>query len=281
MKKFFKVLLILVVVVASVGGTCYAFYKNYTARKSSFNYVSAFLTSGARTEFDGNLTKTRNLAGSRFNLIINVSNDLEDIADTLNTYLTIANKFEVDENAIIAKLEKTSLARNRANEHMQEYFIHCEQSQYFNHSTGANVVYNSVCEYLVSFADFILNLNNAVGTYVDVSSDVKFALIDLYARVVLNDFNDIEVGSDKVTNIKTTSNINLLVNNVEFENGYLVGDLNSTFGLNAVKFAKTYGSCDTNALATQLFDLVNRASASSTNINEKVAYLFKQIFSIN
>lgn len=281
MKKFLRAVLILIVIAASVGGTCYAFYKNYTARKSSFNYVSSFLVSGERREFDGNLTKTRDLGGNRFNLIINVNNDLEEITDTLNAYLTIADRYDVNENALVDKLEEVSIARSKANAHMQEYFIHCEQSPYFNRSTGANVAYNSICEYLVSFADFILNFNNMVSSYINFSSDVKFAIIDLYSRVVMNDFNAIEVGSDNISNIKTTSNINLLVGNIDFVSGYLnAGDLNSSFGLYAVNLANTYRSCNVNTLATNLFELVTASNADSTEINSRVAYLFKQIFSI-
>ncbi len=282
MKKFFKTLLILIVVVASVGGTCYIFYKNLTVRQNSFNHVSQYLTSSARTDFDGNLVRTKSLAGSRFNTLVDINSDLEEITNILNLYLTIAKDYDVDENTLINELEDLQNLRDSTNSIMEQYFIHCEQSQYFDKAVGANVAYKNICNYLVEYARFTLQLKNLICSYVGEENDIKFSIIDLYMRVIISDLSNISTGNNNLIVIADSSNINLLINNVEFKDGYLyTDDLSTSFGSIAIQFVYNYKSCDKNDVAKNLSSYVINSTENSTNVNERVGYLFKTLYSIN
>lgn len=285
MKKFFKWLMIVIVIVASVGGTCYVFYTNLSERRESFSAVDSFLNSSVQADFDSNLTRIEDISGNRFNTLIEINADLEDITRTLIPYLTIIRDREedIDETAIVEALETMENSRDSANILMEDYFIHIGHTPSFNVMTGANASYRDICAYLVDYAEFILLMNNTITSYMDSTSDVKFSVIDLYSRVIINDCSRLIQNSDNITVINSTSNINILITNVNFSSGYLMkgDDISVSFNSYANKFITDYALCAKQTVANDLSNLITSASENSTNINETTAYSFKQMFGIN
>ncbi len=286
MKKFFKTLLIIVLVIASIAGTIYLFYKNLTKRQDSFAYISDFSVSSGTTEFSDKLTKAKEFAGTRAILLEQTNANLQDMTDILGGYLINAKSFKIDENGIIAKLSNAESKMANADYQLEQYIWKCIENNKlgasFDKDKAFNASYIDISGYIIKMGEFVSYLNNCVQTMlVDADMDVKFAIIEMYTIVCIETFKSLT--DTQNVSVKDAKNINFFNENIDFNNGYLTtSNTNGDFTINNNNFLSAYVKCDRLKLAQNIalnVESVNSINESSSN-EAKATYYLKQILGI-
>ncbi len=292
MKKFFKALLILVLVVASIGGTCYFFYKNLTVKKDSYALTSNFLLSGDKDEVYSDLDKIHlqlaDLGDSRFVEPIKTINNMDAIASGLANYLIDAKEYDLDENKIASNLNTLIAKLNSVSNMIEEFNIKAKNVE-FNKTTGANDLYKGVANYIVAYCGLIDSMNNEVNKIlVNKNVDLKFAIYEIYSnscKRIFGEFNT-ENSLVSVVNEGNLSFFNRTFNFVADTN--LQGNHNNGFSIERNKFLSAYNKCNKSDFAYNLvapdynnLDFVDGMTEEEalTNTDEVLAtYYFKRIF---
>lgn len=282
MKKFLKTLVIIVLVVGAVAGTCYFFYSHMREQIDASASVGEFVYGVKNKDFDAKIERVNGLANSRFDLIITTDSKMREMTTILNYYLINAKEKSVDEDRIVDRLNDIYSLQDRIDDVMDEYIVKCDSAS-FDRMAGSNELYDALCSYMVAYADLMNIINSEI---VDVlpyaNADINFSMIDLYVNVVTNTFTNVTNNINGLRQIANSANINLVNTYLKFEDGRL-NTGNSSFGdysyLNN-NFIKYYSQCNKTDLASDFARLVNNTTSIANNSTneQRAAYYFREIF---
>ena len=146
MKKFIKALIIILVVVLAVGGTCFIFFKNLKIEEKSSESLIDYLYKADELKLED-----VNYDG-RFDTIIETNENLEDCLFTLSAYL-INENISVSDREIIKQLKEIENTLNLASSMIAEYNTK-KTSEFYDKNLGRNDLYNTI--------HFLLPLNLAL-----------------------------------------------------------------------------------------------------------------------
>ena len=216
-KKFFKSLLITILVIASVGGTCYLFYQNLTKQEDSFACVSEFLIGGDKSELHSNLITINNtlkdLGDDKLEVVIDTCDRLDNITLSLSQYLIVAKDYNVDQNKIVKYLNATEQKQSKLENDIVEFNLKSTSND-FNKILGSNDLYKSACNYINSYCDLIEVMNREIDNIIkNKSEDVKFSIYEIYynsCRLVFTSFNS-------SISVEISNKLNMIFLNSKFE----------------------------------------------------------------
>lgn len=280
MKKFLKVFIIVILVIAAVAGTVVLFFINRDKNDSVTGSIADFVYSDDNKLFNSNLQDMNKWVNSdstdnRVELIIKTNNMMDEIVKDLSSY-HIANNTQIDNEKIFRVFNGVVAAKNLLGNMMSEYKIK-KDSTYFNRHVGANDFYNQACVYLVNYAEFA----NYINTYLGVNRqvDLKFTMFEVYCNVVMTTFNTTKTENSKVV-VESTSNINKINQVMVVENSFIDTSVNQ-FAIEISQFNSAYYTCNKVEFAKNLASNISAVSSVNQDTNEKIAtYYFKQIFGI-
>ena len=137
---------------------------------------------------------------------------------------------------------------------------------------------NFVCEYAETMQ--IVNKNVKSRSSVKDLSDVKFSIIDLYTRVVIETYSNITVDEEQYKVLENSENMDLMNKHFKIENSYV--ETKDDYSLNNLRFAEEYSSCDKQTFAQNLSENVKNISGitSTSTTLEKATFYFKQVYGI-
>lgn len=280
MKKFLKVFIIVLLVLATIAGTCYFFFRNLKKKNNTTSSISEYIFAQEKTQFDDELQNVSNWVNSdnsdaRINLIIATSNNLDDIVEVLSSYYVLSDT-KINNERISKSFNNVLSARALLNDMAAEYKIK-KDSSYFNRHLGANDFYEQSCVYLVNYAVFANHLNASLQ--LNKSSDIKFSMFEIYCNVVINTFSDVNTSATNVV-VKSTTNINKINTIFKIKNSYVETNVGQ-FHQNINLFNQVYYNCNKMEFASNLASNISSVSSADQPTNEKMAtYYFKQIFGV-
>lgn len=281
MKKFLKVFVIVLLVIAVIAGTCYFFFKNYEKNNFKTPSLVNMLQSEEKLSFNSKLANVATIVNSdgtdnRIDLLVTTNAKLDQIVYALSSYHINSNTI-INDKQISKALKQVNVSKSLLNSMFDEYNIK-KDSQYFNRHTGANDLYTQASAYLINYAKFVGLLNDYTGLN-QTKIDIKFNAFDIYVNVVKNTFNNLNSSVDK-TVVVYDKNIKLINNVLKVENSQIVttGD---KFSINNNNFNQYYNLCNKTEFAVNLAINVNSVTNSNQTTNEKIAtYYFKVIFGL-
>ena len=272
MKKVFKIVLIVLLCVAVAGGTGYLFFINMDKSVSVFNSVNEFVLGSERKQLRNDISKVGSTGGNRFNLLLDVYDDLNDISFNLNAYLVNYSN-RSSESKLAKKISTLTSEQSTLKNMADEYFVKSKNTQ-FNKVAGADDFYEALANYLVNYANFVNELKAKVLTQISSSNiDLKFSVFDVYLNVVANDLSTV-----KANTTNNFDNINYMVKRFSLQNGYIKTiDADGSFGQTTNKFISTYNKCNKEMFAKHLATNVATATESSTSVELIASYMLKTL----
>lgn len=284
MKKFLKTLVIIVLVVGAVAGTCYFFYTHMRDQINASASISEFVYGVKNKDFGAKIEQVNDLANSRFDLIITTNSKMNEMTTILDYYLIDAKEKNVDESRIVDRLNDIYLLQDEIDAIMDEYILKCSSAS-FDRMAGSNELYDELSSYMVAYADLmnIINLE-VVNILPYANADIKFSMFDLYINIVTTSFTNVTNNINGLRQIANSTNINLVNTYLQFENGYLntnnalVGDY-SYLNNNFIEY---YNKCNKSDFASNFSKNINNTTSignNSTN-EQRASYYFKEIFGI-
>lgn len=284
MKQFFKYLMIILLVLASIAGTCYFFYRHLTRRQDSQAYVSSYLFSSANVEFDGKVDDLIELTGSRFSNLETTRTNLEEILSTFNTYMISVKNHDVDENEIISRFDNYLALQNEVSNLIDSYINRVNNSDIFDPNTGANEIVVQFCNMNLALADTLMFINSELDNLeINKDADLKFSMIDLYLNIVLTTLDDTTLDINGLQVIRNEINLTTINNFFELENSIIITPSNTTnFESDNNNFILHYENVDKVNFAENFADNINRINVYSDNLSEteKAIYYFKAIYNL-
>lgn len=283
MKKFLKTLVIIILVVASIGGTAYIFFANIKPETNYFSSLNSYVDGADHVEFLSKLQKVaKNSNDGRFSLIINTNTKLDECLQTLSSYYIAYSNYDVDVDKLQKLFSNMQSNKNQTENAMDTYLTKITaQGQFIE---GANPTYRLFSNYILSYANLLNFLNGELKNLnINKNVDLKFSLIDLYCQICSLSFSDlayspVSLGDNiySVLVVRNDENITKINDCLEINNSY-VGNENA-FSLNAVNFIKSYNACDKQKFSSSLIHYIKNGKKDDAD-NELVAgYYFKQIF---
>ena len=282
MKKFLKVLVIIVLVVGAVAGTCYFFYSHMRDQIDASASVSEFVYGVKNKDFDAKIERVNGLANSRFDLIITTDSKMNEMTTILNYYLIHAKEKGIDEDRIVDRLDAIYSLQDSIDAIMDEYIVKCDSAS-FDRMTGSNELYDALSSYMVAYADLMNIINSEIVNILPyANADIKFSMIDLYINIVTNTFTNVTNNINGLRQIANSANINLVNTYLQFKNGYLDTNNSSASDYSYLNnnFIEYYSQCNETDLAADFARIVNNTTSidnNSTN-EQRVAYYFREIF---
>ncbi|MBQ8615429.1 MAG: hypothetical protein IJ415_02565 [Clostridia bacterium] len=280
MKNFLKVFIIIILVIGTIGGTCYFFFRNMEEKDNTTASIAGELYSESKLQFNQSLLTMNALVNSdgtddRLALLIETNSQVDEIVEVLASY-HIENDTKINNEKISKALNQVSASRSLINSMVAEYSIK-KDSSYFNRHLGANDFYQEFCNYLVSYAKFA-NLVNA-NLSVNKQIDLKFNMFDIYTNVVMNTFNQTITSNLKVI-VKDAYNINKINDILQIDNSLIETEV-ERFAIEINYFNEAYNNCNKTDFATNLVSNIATVTNADQTTNEKIAtYYFKQIFGV-
>lgn len=280
MKKFLKVFIIVLLVVSSIGTTCYLFFKNMKENNNTTESIAGILYSESKYDFNSSLLTMASYVNSddtdnRLNLIIETNETLDEIVEVLATY-HIANNTKINNEKIAKALDRLNGSKQLLGLMIDEYNIK-QTSSYFDRHLGANDFYKQACNYLINYARFANYINANIN--VNKNCDLKFSMIDVYTNVVMSTFNNTKEDNQRVV-VYSTANINLINNIFNLDYSFIETEVDP-FDISINYFIQAYYNCNKTEFAKNLSSNVSVVSSATQDSKEKVAtYYFKQIFKI-
>ncbi len=282
MRKFLKYLLVFVLVLASIGGTCYFFFRTLTKRKDSEAAITNYLYSSEKVEFDSNVARFQAETNSRFDSLIKTKSNLDDILSTFSTYLVEAKNYDVNENGIIERLNDYLSEQSEVDEMIDSFMVRLSNAN-FNKVTGANEIYLHFAKMNVIYADLLNYINNEFNNMPIVKdSDIKFSMINLYSNVVISTLENINTSGSEFK-IKDETNLTLMNAHFKLENSVLITSSTTTnFASVNNNFIKYYNLIDASDFAKNLASNINSVSGYADDLTnvQKTSYYFKQVYGI-
>ena len=283
MKKILKALIIFLVVVLSIGGTCFIFFKNYKRKEAESASLATCINNMDKldldiVDYDG-----------KFEEFKKTNKNLEDSMFALSVYF-IEDEFIIQDDDVISKIKSVNNSISLASEMISEYkikseFVNSDDKSYFDKELGRNDLYNAMCDYIVEYATLVSMINTDLEyKNINKQADVKFEMIDLYCRVAINTFSEKETNEvTGITKLKDMANINVVNNNFCLATSYLTHS-NLTLKNSSYNnlFIRYYSACDKADFAKNL----NQNVASVTEVNQQstnvqlATYYFKKICGI-
>lgn len=269
MKRFFKNLVILILVLGAVGGTAWFFYSQLTKERDCYAATLNYQESGWNKEFIAGVNLMNQKSGAnRFGLLCNANAELEKIHTLLIPYLSKAENSKVDSNKICSELEKLMDIQVELTDMVDEYIYKADKSQTFNKSTGGNPVYKEFADYISKYAKYLKVVNSEIGKIVNQNNDSKFYVIEIYLSIVENTFANVDVNSEVYV---ISNELNILKADLILP---LIGNYNMNFSANSTAFVKSYQKCGKKTLVenfSALWD--NSYETSDTNLKTVVSSL--------
>ncbi|MCQ2556160.1 MAG: hypothetical protein MJ149_02390 [Clostridia bacterium] len=285
MKKFFKVLFIILVVGGAIGVTCFFFFKNLQKEKDSFAAVNNFVYGVEEEEFVANVDKAKTYVETydandkRFTVLKETSSNLISIAKVLDYYLLNIRTHKVDQNKIVDYVNDVIVARDNCGSAFAKFFTKCEgASAGFNVSLAANTLFEDVTRYVQKYATFVDGLNAEVGNIVSKNMDVKFNYFEVYSKSIALQMLELDATAT-IHNLKNESFVKTLNDGCNIQNGQVVVHGDSYNG-NINKFIENYAKCDAKQFAEHLkTNLTTCTSITKTSTDEaKATYYFYVLF---
>ena len=277
-KKFFKWFLIISLVVASVAMTVFLFLKKVNSMK--IEEVDLLEVVSAQEEFNEGFDSVVQIVEAEgktdwFADLKSTKENLDDAMSKLSNHYVVSN-FKVKEREISSTYTSMQTTRNLLMDMFDEY-ENKSTSAYFPRLIGANDIYVTYSNYLTKYAKFVMAVNNDLKSGDNfMISDIKYALIDLQSRIVINTFAKIEIVDD-LKIIENDDNLDAINGKFNFDNSLIESDEN--ISLNAIKFVQMYNRCDQNKLAKNFNTILSLAGIDSTStLEQKAAFYFKEIF---
>ena len=278
MKKFLKCILIVVLVVASVGGTAYLFYKNLKPEADYLTSLNEYTNNSSNVKFSNNLQgvveKTQSVADNRFDLLLTTNNKLNQCLDCLSPYYIVYKNYDIDKKAINKQFSNVKSLQAQAINVMDAYLTKITAQGEL--SSGANPSYEAICAYFVNYANFINLINSQISKMgVDRTADLKFSAIEVYCNVCANTFNSISKQSVEIINVYAISQLNVCV---KFKDSFL--DLTNDFSYLNNLFVKIYDSCNKNEFALHFMLYYTQGEQDSSSKEMQAGYYFKTVFGV-
>lgn len=289
-KKFFKVLLITILVLSSVGGTVYVFYSQMTKRQDSFACVSEYIVGGEKAEVNNKLksvnTNLTRDGDERLVIMVETVTRLDNITTILNKYLINAKDYEnVDENKIVEQLKNAQVQMKKLDVMLDEYLLK-SQSLDFNKHEGAKYLYKGAADYIVAYTGLIDEINTQISKLlVNKNADIKFSLFEIYSNCCKQTFSNFNTSG--LIEVQNEHNIKFLNQKFSFDdivllqgNNYIVQNkfLDAYSKCNKYKFANGL-VCDENDYSN--LDFVDGMTEEQVDLQKpeiRATYYFKRIF---
>ena len=281
MKKFLKVFIIVILVLAVIGGTSYFFFMKLEKDNKKTGSIVAMLESESKMKYDDNLLNLHQLVNSdgtdnRIELLIETNQNLDRILFELSTYY-VETETSINNKEINNKLRSVKSTGSLLNRMMTEYSIK-KDSLYFNRHIGANDFYNKSCDYLVEYAELIKLISSNIKN-VNKTSDLKFNMFDIYSNIVINTFNKTKEDNNKVE-VEFVENIDKFHEIFEIENSFIKTNVNQ-FSSKINEFNEYYSKSNKKLFALDFAINIRSVNSSAQNTNEENAtYILKLIFGI-
>lgn len=284
MKKFLKVFLIIVIILGAIAGTVFLFFRNYKesfdSAKSVIDYSYGEQAKTFKTDLNGVHATLTNESDSRFELIVLTYENVDDSILTLGNYLENYNN--VDDEVIVKKLNELKNSQALAQSMINEFNRKRLASDYYDEKLGANDLYKQMCVVLTKSAELCKEINYQLGkTTLNKDADARFAMINLYADVVINSFANTKTASSLVE-VNNAENINFINNYFGFTSEGLANLKNRHYSSANNNFIKVYNNCDSILLAKELKNRVatNSTYNASASNEAKAAYYFRTMYGI-
>ena len=279
MKKFLKVFIIVLLVIASVAGTCYFFFKNLKEKDNTTASFAEMIYSESYKTFKNDLVKTASYVNSdktdsRLDLIIETQMNLDEILTVLSSY-HIDTDAKINNERISKAAKQLNSSKSLLQSMMREYSIK-KDSTYFDRHLGANDLYKQSCNYLIAYARLLNYIN--MDLELNKNVDLKFTMFDIYCNVVSTSFNSTKEASSRVV-IENASNINKINDIFELDNSIIVTAVNP-FASVINEFNDCYYSCNKTEFAENLSANILTANSNQGTAEQVATYYFKQIFGV-
>ncbi len=279
MKKFLKVFIFVLLVIASVAGTCFFFFKNLKEKNNTTPSFSAILFSQEQKEFNESLALMSAVVNSdatdkRLEVVIKTQNNLDEILKVLVSY-HVENNTQINNERISKAFKQFNADKALLQNMVSEYLIK-KDSTYFDRHLGANDFYKQACNYLMSYAQLVnyvnmdLNLNKSV--------DLKFSMFEIYCNVVTTSFNTTKINASRVM-IENSANINKINDILKIENSFVVTKV-SPFESIVNEFNRYYYNSNKTEFAKNLANNILIVNSNQGNNEQIATYYFKQIFGV-
>ncbi len=286
MKKFLKVFIVVLLVLAVIGVTCYFFFKRVEEKNNTTEPLATMLYSQSNKDFNQSLITmsdwvNEDSTDNRVDLLIRTNTNLDNIVATLSSYY-VAQNTQINDEEIAKALKSVNASRSLLKSMIQEYNIKVSStsSQYFNRHTGANDFYQQACVYFVNYANLANLLNSRLN--VDRISDLRFNMFEVYCNVVINAFSETNaatVGSTGWVMITNANNINVLDYYFRVYNLHIMTNGHS-FDSSVNAFNYYYSISNKAVFANEIGENISNVNAA-TGTNEEIAtYYFKVIYGI-
>ncbi len=280
MKKILKIVIISILVLGVIAGTCYIFYQNMKPEKDPIVLVD-YTKSEAKAKFNQGLVDVDMVldavADNRLDIMITTHNNLDLIMNTLSIYV-VADGGKIMDQGVINSLNNVSSARSKAQAMINEYKIKME-SPFFPKSLGANDLYEQTSEYLTKYARLVIEINDYVRDLgVNAESDAKFNMFDLYANIVSRDFEEVTILDGSLSLVKDSANVSIINNHFKMNGNYI--NINSPFSKVVNDFNAYYSKCDKKEFAKNFATNVNNIQSIvvGESTNEEIAtFYFKRM----
>lgn len=284
MKKYLKVLIVVLLVVATMVGTGFFFFSKLKDKNNSTVSFANMMKTETSIKFREDLTAMNSYINSdgtdtRMNLLISTNDYLDKFVYILSSYY-VENNTQIKDAEVSKALKNVESQRAFLNSMIAEYKIK-KDSPWFNRHTGANDFYLQMCSYLLKYASLTQTINTSL-TMVDKNVDIKFNVIDIYTNVVLTTFSKV----DTTTNLYTIkneddNNINLLNSTLVIEDMFVKTSVDQ-FSILIRQFNDYYHRCNKHSFAVNLYDNVKKAKSDNLlTLELATSYYFKEIFGIN
>ncbi len=286
MKKFLKVLLIVIVLVASIGGTVYFFYSrlnppiNYFDNLYAFSHDESF--NGKLTDVQAAIEQNTLIDDNRFELIDATNANLDAALDSLNNYLILSKEKKFNEKEIRPLYGILMDSKQNVLDAMDEYLNKTTAAlPEMAFSTEADSVYQYFANYFIDYANFLLAFSSSLDVFeLNTAVDLKFTMIDLYSRTCKSMFSSvISVGNLKRISSTNEDNMNYLNERFKINNSFIDAGENS-FSHNINIFIEKYNLCNKDEFAKNLKSNAEKGSASSSVLEQVVGFYFKQIYGV-
>ena len=284
MKKFLKalrIILIILLVGGVIAGTCLIFFKNLKKSEEPIAFVD-FVHSEEKAEFDDGLRNINAILVTKYNdqrlswANVTMSN-LDKIVDTLSSYI-IQDGNRVTDSKIVKSLGKLKDYRDQAQDMIDEYIV---KIVYHPTSLGFNDLYEQLCEYIEEYSTMVIALDNyVVDLGVNKASDLKFNMIDVYARIAKSTFADVDIVDGQLSKVSNPVNMDKINSIFRLDYGYML-NTSVSFSKYVNEFDMYYSMCDKPSFAKNF--VANLASVGSSIQNDssdeiKATYFFEKLY---
>lgn len=280
MKKFLKVILIIILVGLSIGCTVYLFYRQLNPKVDYLDELHTYYSGKTEQEFNKKLdqvfSKTNSASDTRFSLIVETNGTLTSCLQSLTGYYAVAGSHNIHEKKISNELSSLKSARSAAEFKMDAYLT--KTTAQGEISTGANDTYDAVSKYFVEYANFINLINSELSSMgINRDVDLKFPVIEIYCNVCIDTFSNLNTGF--LHEIKSDINLSAISEKVKFKNSFLdLGNKNFSYLNNS--FVEHYNKTDKAEFASNLYDNMLNGSADSSTDELLAGYYLKSILGI-